>query len=108
VWRLAWGKWRGQLSLAVLLAGILGHLAARHFGRNAAGVVGGLGAVLAGIFDSVDSGRISFHLLLLSRRVLQGVLGRPGQLRGWRATQNVPRRTLVPAHHSKCSPLFLL
>ena len=45
--------------------------------RGAAGVVAGLLAVLAGAVDSSVSRPLSLHLLLLSRRVLQSVLGRP-------------------------------
>ena len=73
-----------------------------------AGVVAGLHSVFAGVFDFVGAGRISFHLLLLSRRVLQGVLGRPDQLRRRRAAQNISRRTIFSAHHPKRSPLFSL
>src|SRR5262245_13555898 len=64
-----------QLSVAVLLAGDLGRLAARVL-RAQARVVPGLAAVLAGALDPALPCRLSLHLLLLPRRLLQGVLGR--------------------------------
>jgi hypothetical protein len=69
---------------------------------------GRLAAVLAGLFDFVGAGRFPFHLLLLSRRVLQGVLGRPDQLRRRRAAQTFLGERYFPAHHPKRSPLFLV
>ena len=45
------------------------------------GVVARLAAVLPGHSDPLGPGRIPLHLLLLSRRILQGVLGRSTRLR---------------------------
>ena len=67
--------------------GDLGRLAARPL-RPEAGLVAGLAAVLAGAPDSRRPGRLSPHLLLLPRRLLQGVLGRSAGLRGRRAAQD--------------------
>ena len=39
--------------------------------------------------DLVDSGRFPIHLLLLPRRLLQGILGGPDQLRRGRAAQEI-------------------
>ena len=53
-------------------------------------------------------GRISFYLLLLSRGLLQGDVGGPGRMCCRRASSRVPWRKLVPANHSKYSPVFSL
>ena len=56
--------------------------------------------------DSLGPGGLPAHLLLLSRRLLQGVLGGPVRLRGRRAAQEVPRRALVSARHPEHPPLL--
>ena len=45
--------------------------------------------IFASLPDFVGAGRFPVHLLLLPRRLLQGVLGRPDQLRRRRTAQNV-------------------
>ena len=50
--------------------------------RPEARLVAGPAALLAGAADPLGAGRIPLHLLLLPRRVLQGDVGRPRQLRG--------------------------
>ena len=50
----------------------------RLVGRSA-GLVAGVADFLAGVSDVVGAGRVPFHLLLLSRRLLQGILGRPAR-----------------------------
>ena len=60
-------------------------------------------AVLAGVSDSVGAGRLPVHLLLLSRRLLQGVLGRPDQLRRRRAAQDVSSANAISRSSSKTS-----
>ena len=60
------------------------------------------------LLDSLGAGRISAHLLLLSRRLLQSVLGRSAGLHRRRAAQDLPRRAFVPAHHAERAPLFSL
>src|SRR5574338_1165764 len=71
-------------------------------------LVAGLASVLASASDPSLPGAVSLHLLLLSRRVLQGVLGRPTVLCGRRAAQVVPRGALVSAHHAEHPPLLPL
>ena len=85
-------------------------------GRKPA-LVAGLAAVLAGAPDPVGSRRLPLHLLLLPRRLLQGVLGRPARpapsasrARRYRGEQSFPLilqnvhryflylALLVPAH----------
>src|SRR3982751_4589771 len=52
--------------------------------------------------------RCPAHLLLLSGRLLQGILGGPTQLRRRRAAQKLSRGALFPAGDSEHSPLFPL
>src|SRR5438477_4534779 len=61
-----------------------------------AGVVAVVSALLRRGADPDLSTQLPNHLLLLPRRVLQSVLGRPAGLRGRRATQVVRRRAIVP------------
>ena len=63
-------------------------------------------AVLAGPAHPAGPGRLPGHLLLLPRRLLQGVLGRPARLRGRRAAQELLGRGLVPAHPAERPPLL--
>ena len=63
---------------------------------------------LARVFGSVGSGGFSVHLLLLSRRLLQSVLGRPDQLRRRRTAKGISGRKFLPAHHAEHSPLLPL
>ena len=67
------------------------------FGPEAGGVAG-VAAVLAGAADPADPGPVPAHLLLLPRRVLQGVLGRPAVLHRRRAAVELLGRELVSAH----------
>ena len=55
-----------------------------------------LAAVLAGAADPLGARRLPLHLLLLPRRLLQGVLGRPAVLRRRRAAQELPGEQLFP------------
>ncbi len=55
--------------------------------------------VFAGGADPVGTGGLPAHLLLLPRRVLQGVLGRPARMRRRRAAKEIPRRAMVAARH---------
>ena len=59
-------------------------------------------------FGSVGTGGFSAHLLLLPRRLLQSVLGRPTHLCCWRAAKGISGRKFVSAHHAKHSPLLPL
>src|SRR4029453_3155165 len=66
--------------------------------RPQAGLVAALAAFFAGAPDSPSAAGVSSNLLLLSRRILQGVLGRSSFMRRWRATIALPWRAIVPAH----------
>src|SRR5215216_6780856 len=68
------------VSLAVLLARDLRRLTTRVV-RSAARLVAETAAVLTGIDHPAVPGPVSSHVLLLSRRVLQGVLGGSAELR---------------------------
>ena len=75
------------------------------FGPNAA-LDAGLGD--GGDAHSLGAGRISRHLLLLSRSLLQSVLGRSAFLHRGRAAQNLSWRTVLSSNRAKHSPLFSL
>src|SRR5208282_5472733 len=80
---------RRGLSVAFLFAGDFRHYAARDF-RNGAGLVAVVAAqIFTGLPDFVGASRFPVHLLLLSRRVLQGVLGRSHQLRRRRTAKRL-------------------
>src|SRR5690348_1931526 len=68
------------VSVALLFAGDLRRLAPRLV-RAETLVVAGLRTVLAGTDHPAVPGAVPVHLLLLSGRVLQGVLGRSIELR---------------------------
>ena len=63
---------------------------------------------LAGAFDSLGAGWISAHLLLLSRRILQSVLGRSAGVHRGRTAQKLLGRAFVPADHAECASIFSL
>ena len=63
-----------ELYLAVLFARVVWQFAAQLVWPEA-GLVAALAPVFARASDSLGPGRIQAHLLLISRRVLQGVLG---------------------------------
>ena len=56
----------------------------------------------------VGAGRLSIDVLLLSRRILQGFLGRSAFLHGGRASEEISRRTIVSFDPAKLSPIFSL
>src|SRR6476646_1125966 len=65
--------------------------------RGEAWMVAGAAAVFTGADHSAVSGTVPVHVLLLSRRVLQGVLGGSDELRGRRAAEELSRREDVSA-----------
>ena len=67
------------------------------------GRVARVAAVLAGAAHPADPGALPAHLLLLPRRVLQGVLGRSAVVHGRRAAHELPGRELVPARSCRTS-----
>src|SRR4051794_13473014 len=78
---------RGALSVrSVSLAFLLSRI-------GPTGVDAGLG--YGGSPDPLGAGWIPGHVLLLSRRVLQSILGGPSFLHGRRAAQEISRRALV-------------
>src|SRR3989454_4211004 len=93
--------------VAVLLAG-----GVRRDGpqlvRPRAALVAGVAAVVSRVPYSLGAGRLPAYLLLLPRRLLQSLLGRPPQLHRRRAARPLPRRALVSADPPKRAPLFPL
>src|SRR2546423_14078625 len=57
--------------------------------------------MVARILNLARTRVFSFHLLLLSRRILQGVLGRSSFMRGRRATKGLHRRARLAVAHPK-------
>src|SRR5690348_4118963 len=68
--------------IAVLLAGAVGR-SPHGVVRRETRLVAGPAAVLAGADHPAVSRPVPLHLLLLSRRILQGLLGRSAKLRSW-------------------------
>src|SRR5213595_3286691 len=97
----------GALPVAVLLAGTFWRCHPQLV-RSEAGLVAGVAAVFAGTLHSLGAGRVPADLLLLSRRLLQSVLGRPAFLHRERAAQGVSRRGFLSAHHAKHSPILFV
>src|SRR2546423_928414 len=90
------------LPIAVLFARDLWLFVSQSL-RTEAGLVARLAIFFAFDVDSLGAGFISFNLLLLSRRLLQSLLGRSCVVRGGGTAQDLPRRTLVSAHPAKCA-----
>src|SRR5215204_3664677 len=94
-----------ELSFAVLFTRNFRRDAARDV-RRQTGVDSGMGSLLARAFDFMGARRIPIYLLLLSRRVLQGVLGRPAGVRGRRTAERLLGRTKISFDSAKYSSLF--
>lgn len=80
---------RRELSLAILFAGNFWDFSTRVVWQTF--ILSDVADFFTGFFCIMGAGRISFHLLLLSRRLLQRILGRPNCLRRRRAAQKVSR-----------------
>src|SRR6185437_12094598 len=93
------------LYFSLLFAGAIRKFPARPVWR-AAGVVSQFSSVLSCAAHSLDTRLVPFHLLLLSRSVLQVVLGGPSSLRGERTAKDVSGGTKLSAHHAEFSSLF--
>src|SRR5213078_4225331 len=91
------------LSVALLLAGTAGGIAACLVWASA-GLVADVAALFTGLVDPVGAGVVSTHLLLLSRRLLQGLLGRPAFLHRERTAQVLPGREFFSAHPAERPP----
>ena len=106
-----WAAFQGDhlhlrsLPLAVLFAGAVRRSPHAWFGPKP-GMVAGLLPFSPALLILWAPGRLPLHLLLLPRRLLQGVLGRPARLRGRRAAQVLPRRALLPADPPEHPSLF--
>ena len=74
--------------------------------RAEARLVAGVAAVLAGAPDPAVPRPLPLHLLLLPRRLLQGVLGRSAVVRRRRAAHELLGRALVPADPAERPPLL--
>ena len=98
---------RGRLSFTLLFTGVLRQLAARDFWGKT-----WLVAIVAFLFarssGSMGPGRFSTDLLLLSRRLLQSVLGRPTRMRSGRTTQRISGGELFSADHAEHSSILPL
>src|SRR5262249_20141166 len=93
------------LPLAVLLARTVRRLGAQLV-RTETGLVAGVALLLAGPADPVGAGRVSRHLLLLSRSLLQSLLGRSPRLRGRRAAPQLLGRAQPAPRAAKCASLL--
>ena len=82
-----------------------GELSARVV-RPEAGMVAGLLPFSPALLILPFPGGFRFHLLLLSRRLLQVVLGGSAVMRRRRTAQELSRRELVPADPAEHAPLF--
>src|SRR5436190_13379492 len=96
-----------QLCLAVLFAGTVRQFPAQLVWAET-GLVASVASIFAGAFYSLGTGWLPAHLLLLSWRLLQSVLGRSAGLHCGRAAQELLGRAFIPAHHAKCASLFFL
>lgn len=58
--------------------------------------------------DPLGAWRIPLDLLLLPRRLLQSILGRPAFVYRWRIAKKLSRRAVFSVNSPECSPLFPL
>src|SRR5262249_18281040 len=93
------------VSLALLFAGALRRFAA-CVARAQTGLVAGAAALLAGADHPAVPRFVPGDVLLLSGRVLQGVLGRSTELRRRRDEKELSGRANLSAHHPEHPPLL--
>src|SRR4029450_1582067 len=98
---------RGTVPFAILLTGNFRRFTRKLVWSEASLVAGGI-ALVARAAHSLGSGRFSADLLLLSRRLLQSVLGRSTVMHSRRASESLSRRTFLPSDPPECSSLFPL
>src|SRR6266540_1302188 len=98
---------RWQLHLAILFAGDFRRFIAQLVWAEAR-VVAELAYLFSRAADSLGASGLSTDLLLLSRRVLQSILGRSTRVHGRRTAQELLGRAVVPARHAKCASLLSL
>src|SRR4030095_15700904 len=96
-----------QLRFAILFAGTIRRFAAQLVWAET-GLVAAVASILAGAFYPLGTRWLPAHLLLLSWRLLQSVLGRSAGMHCGRAAKELLGRAFVPAHHAKCASLFSL
>src|ERR1044071_5042829 len=71
-------------------------------------MVAGLAPFFCGPAHSLGSWRFPPHLLLLSRRRLQIVLGRSTGMHSRRTEEKIPRRKVLPFDHAECASVLSL
>src|SRR5881296_1251170 len=96
-----------SISVAILLARTFRLLAPQLVWRQTR-LVARLADLFSCVADPLGAGRISSHVLLLPRRVLQSILGRPAVVHGQRTAQSLSRRSVAAADPAKCPPLLSL
>src|SRR6059058_6512251 len=71
-------------------------------------MVAELACVFTSAIGALGPRRLSAHLLLLSRCLLQVVLGRSASMHRGGTPKDISRRAFVSSHHAKRTPLFSL
>src|SRR5437762_12539869 len=96
-----------QLHFTVLFAGDFWRVAAQLVWYQAI-MVAELASIFTSVVGALGPRRLSAHLLLLSRRLLQSVLGRSASMHRGRTPEGISRRGCGPCHHANCTRLFCL
>ena|SRR5688572_10914360 len=97
----------GSVSFPVLFARNLWIFAARAAGAKAR-LVAGMAAIFASVVDSLGARNVPVDVLLLSRGLLQSVLGGPAVVHCQRAAKVVLGRAILAAPDPKLAPLLFL
>src|SRR6266481_6627705 len=96
-----------QLRFTVLFAGTVRRFAAQLVWAETR-LVAAVASIFAGAFYSLGTRWLPAHLLLLSWRLLQSVLGRSAGMHCRRATQKLLGRAFIPADHAERASVFPL